>query len=47
MEAAEVVPDRPDLHQDDGDTAELVERWHAKLFAEDGSLNDKLVGAAA
>jgi uncharacterized protein len=38
---------RPDFHPDDSDTTELVETWSARLFGENGSLNDKLVGAAA
>jgi hypothetical protein len=35
------------FHPDDSDTTELVESWRARLFGEDGSLNDKLMGAAA
>jgi hypothetical protein len=38
---------RPDFHPDDSDTTELVETWRAELFGEDGTLNDKLIGAAA
>jgi uncharacterized protein len=38
---------RPDFHPDDSDTTELVATWRAKLFGEDGTLNDKLVGAGA
>jgi uncharacterized protein len=38
---------RPDFHPDDSDTTELVETWRAELFGEHGSLNDKLIGAAA
>jgi uncharacterized protein len=38
---------RPDFHPDDHDTTELVERWRAELFGAEGTLNDKLVGAAA
>jgi predicted metal-dependent hydrolase len=38
---------RPDFHPDDRDTAELVETWRKKLFGEHGTLNDKLIGAAA
>jgi predicted metal-dependent hydrolase len=38
---------RPDFHPDDSDTNELVERWRTELFGEQGTLNDKLVGAAA
>ena len=37
---------RPDFHPDDRDTNELVERWRAELFGDQGSLNDKLVRAA-
>jgi predicted metal-dependent hydrolase len=39
--------DRPDFHPDDRDTTKLVEQWRAELFGEQGTLNDKLVGAAA
>jgi uncharacterized protein len=39
--------DRPDFHPDDRDTTELVTRWRAELFGEHGTLNDKLVTAAA
>ena len=39
--------DRPDFHPDDRDTTELVERWRKELFGEHGTLNDKLVTAAA
>ena len=38
---------RPDFHPDDSDTNELVESWRAELFGADGTLNDKLIGAAA
>jgi predicted metal-dependent hydrolase len=38
---------RPDFHPDDSDTNALVEAWRSELFGEHGSLNDKLVGAAA
>jgi uncharacterized protein len=38
---------RVNFHPDDSDTTELVESWRARLFGEDGSLNDKLMGAAA
>ena len=38
---------RPDFHPDDSDTTELVETWREKLFGEQGTLNDKLIGAAA
>jgi predicted metal-dependent hydrolase len=39
--------DRPDFHPDDRDTVELVTRWRETLFGENGTLNDKLVNAAA
>ncbi len=38
---------RPDFHPDDSDTTELVETWRAELFGDHGTLNDKLIGAAA
>jgi predicted metal-dependent hydrolase len=38
---------RPDFHPDDRDTTALVTRWREELFGADGTLNDKLVGAAA
>ena len=38
---------RSDFHPDDSDTTELVEAWRAKLFGEEGTLNDKLIRAAA
>jgi predicted metal-dependent hydrolase len=38
---------RPDFHPDDSDTTELVETWRAELFGAQGTLNDKLIGAAA
>jgi hypothetical protein len=38
---------RPDFHPDDRDTTELVDRWRAQLFGEQGTLNDKLTTAAA
>jgi uncharacterized protein len=38
---------RPDFHPDDSDTTGLVESWRAELFGADGTLNDKLIGAAA
>ena len=37
--------DRPDFHPDDSDTTELVAQWRARLFGDEGSLNDLLVGA--
>jgi hypothetical protein len=36
---------RRDFHPDDSDTNELVETWKAKLFGDDGTLNDRLVSA--
>jgi hypothetical protein len=36
---------RPDFHPDDSDTTELVKTWQAKLFGEDGTLNDKLMSS--
>jgi predicted metal-dependent hydrolase len=39
--------DRPDFHPDDRDTTALVEEWRGRLFGDAGSLNDRLVGAAA
>jgi uncharacterized protein len=38
---------RPDFHPDDSDTTMLVDRWRFELFGEHGTLNDKLIGAAA
>jgi hypothetical protein len=38
---------RPDFHPDDSDTNELVARWRTELFGDEGTLNDKLMGAAA
>jgi uncharacterized protein len=38
---------RPDFHPDDRDTTELVERWRAELFGDQGSLRDQLSSAAA
>ena len=38
---------RPDFHPDDRDTTALVEQWRTQLFGEQGTLNDKLAGAAA
>ncbi len=38
---------RPDFHPDDRDTTELVETWRAKLFGENGTLNDKLMSGKA
>ena len=39
--------DRPDFHPDDYDTTGLVESWRERLFGPDGTLNDRLAGAAA
>jgi predicted metal-dependent hydrolase len=39
--------DRPDFHPDDRDTTELVAAWREALFGQNGTLNDKLVNAAA
>ena len=38
---------RTNFHPDDSDTTELVESWRTRLFGERGTLNDKLMGAAA
>lgn len=38
---------RHDFHPDDRDTSQLVEKWRAVLFGEEGTLNDKLVTSAA
>ena len=38
---------RPDFHPDDRDTSALVTKWREELFGANGTLNDKLVGAAA
>jgi hypothetical protein len=39
--------ERPNFHPDDRDNTELVTRWRAELFGEQGTLNDKLVTSAA
>ena len=39
--------DAPDFHPDDRDTDELVARWRAELFGDEGTLNDKLAARAA
>jgi predicted metal-dependent hydrolase len=39
--------ERRDFHPDDRDTKGLVEQWQKELFGEHGTLNDKLVTAAA
>jgi predicted metal-dependent hydrolase len=38
---------RPDFHPDDSDTTALVQTWRAKLFGENGTLNDKLTSGKA
>jgi predicted metal-dependent hydrolase len=38
---------RHDFHPDDSDTNALVQQWRTELFGEHGTLNDKLMGAAA
>ena len=38
---------RPGFHPDDSDTTELVQTSRTELFGERGTLNDKLIGAAA
>jgi uncharacterized protein len=38
---------RPDFHPDNSDTTELVATWRAKLFGENGTLNDKLTSKKA
>jgi hypothetical protein len=38
---------RPDFHPNDSDTTELVETWRAKLFGNNGTLNDKLAWGRA
>lgn len=39
--------ERPGFHPDDRNTDALVEEWRARLFGDEGTLNDKLVGASA
>jgi hypothetical protein len=39
--------ERPDFHPDDSNSDDLLETWRANLFGTEGTLNDKLVGAAA
>jgi predicted metal-dependent hydrolase len=39
--------DRPDFHPDDSKTDELVDTWKARLFGDEGTLNDKLVAPVA
>ncbi len=39
--------DRPGFHPDDRDTTALVEGWRERLFGKEGSMVDKLAGAAA
>jgi predicted metal-dependent hydrolase len=38
---------RPGFHPDDIDASELLARWRAELFGDEGRLNDKLVGASS
>lgn len=38
--------DRADFHPSDHDSTEIVARWRAELFGDDGELSDHLVGAA-
>ena len=38
---------RPDFHPDDRETAAIIAEWRERLFGEQGTLNDKLAGAAA
>ena len=38
--------DRPGFHPDDFDTEELVDRWQAELFGDDGRLTPLLATAA-
>ena len=38
--------DAKGFHPDDRDTIALVEEWREKLFGAEGTLNDKLIGAA-
>jgi predicted metal-dependent hydrolase len=39
--------ERPDFHPSQRDTTALLEEWRERLFGEDGSMNDRLVGRAA
>ena len=39
--------ERPDFHPDQRDTTAMLAEWRERLFGEHGSLNDRLVGAAA
>ncbi len=39
--------DRPGFHPDDRDTNTLVADWRERLFGAEGTMSDKLVGAAA
>ena len=39
--------DRPDFHPNDRDTTALEAEWRAKLFGDDGALNDLLVTTSA
>jgi predicted metal-dependent hydrolase len=38
---------RPDFHPEDHDATALLEEWRERFFGTDGSLNDRLKGAAA
>lgn len=38
---------RPGFHPDDRDASALVERWRGELFGPEGTLTDRLAGAAA
>lgn len=48
-EMREAVRDfeRPDFHPNQRDITELLEEWRERLFGEDGSMNDRVVGRAA
>ena len=39
--------DREGFHPDDRDTTELVATWRARLFGDEGTLNDKLATRSA
>jgi len=39
--------ERRDFHPDDRDTTALLEEWREKLFGDEGTLNDRLVGVAS
>jgi predicted metal-dependent hydrolase len=38
---------RPDFHPSQSDHTGLVDTWREELFGTNGTLNDKLAGAAA